>query len=134
MTTRRIVQSVMIAGFIIPFLIIFGCDDTTGPGADIVFPDVNVSYSQHVQPLFNQTCALSGCHDDATAQRGLSLTSYTNLTTHPGTVVPGDPDASILYLRITGQISPQMPLNRPPLNQNQQQGIRTWIEEGAENN
>jgi hypothetical protein len=93
-----------------------------------------VSYSQHVQPLFNQTCALSGCHNDASRAGNLTLTSYHNLTIRPNIVVPGDPNSSLLYLRITGQIGQQMPLNRSPLNSNQQQGIRIWIEEGAENN
>jgi len=133
-TTRRIVQVLMVTGFILPFIIIYGCDDTTGPVSDIVFPDVNVSYSEHVQPLFNQTCALSGCHNDASQAGGLSLTSYGNLTLRPNIVVPFAPEESLLYLRIEGQLGEQMPLNRPPLNRNQRDGIRTWIEEGADNN
>ena len=32
--------------------------------SDVVFPASNVLYGQHVQRLFNQACALSGCHDD----------------------------------------------------------------------
>ncbi len=134
MQARRIIQIIMVIGFVLPFLIVFGCEDSTGPGSDIVFPDTDVSYSQHVQPLFDQTCALSGCHNDATRAGDLSLTSYHNLTQRPNIVVPGDPNSSLLYLRITGQIGQQMPLNRPPLTQNQQEGIRTWIVEGADFN
>ncbi len=124
----------MITGFTLPFLIVFGCEDSVGPGSDIVFPEDNVSYSEHVQPLFNQTCTFSGCHNDASMASGLSLTSYLRLTQRPDLYVPGNPDASMLYLRISGQFGEQMPLNRQPLTPNQQQGIYTWIAEGAENN
>jgi len=127
-------RGLMISGLCVLFLFTFGCDDTVRP-ADIVFPDVNVSYSQHVQPLFDQTCAFSGCHNDATQAGNLSLTSYHNLTQRPDIVFPGNPESSLLYIRISSQqLGPQMPMNRPPLNRNQQQGIRTWINEGAENN
>ncbi len=89
-------------------------DDTTSPGTnsnDIIFPDSNVSYGQHVQPLFDRRCALSGCHDRGARMGDLSLESYSDATARPGVIVPGDPDASILV-----------------------QGIRQWILEGAQNN
>ncbi|MFN0157958.1 MAG: hypothetical protein ACKVRP_07790 [Bacteroidota bacterium] len=115
-----------------------GCkDDVTGDGgspSNIVFPLTDVSYSVHVQPLFNQTCALAGCHDDATPDRA-RLTSHTNvLFANPQIVVEGSPDQSILVLRIEGRLGQNMPLNRNPLNQNQINGIRAWIAEGARNN
>lgn len=131
---RTIVRCLIISGAALPFILIFGCDDPAGPVSDIVFPEENVSYSQHVQPLFNQTCTFSGCHNDASMASGLSLTSYIRLTERPDIVIPGDPDNSVLYLRISGQLGAQMPLNRQPLTLNQQQGIFTWIAEGAENN
>lgn len=115
-----------------------GCEDETyGPGPDsrdIVFPESNVSYAQHVQPLFDRTCAVSGCHDTATKQSNLSLQSYREATARPGIIVPGDPDGSVLVQRIEGKIQPRMPYNRPPLSDNQIRGIRQWILEGAQNN
>jgi len=115
---------------------LFGCskDDNPTSASTIVFPDANVSYSQHVQPLFNTTCALSGCHDDATRQSNLSLTSYQNATARPGIIVPGNADGSILVQRIDGRLQPQMPYQRQPLNSNQINGIKKWINEGAKNN
>ncbi len=119
----------------LPLLILFGCDDSTGPGGSTVeFPDVNVSYSQHVQTLFNQTCAVSMCHADQSMAGNLSLTSYFNATARPGIIISNDPQNSLLIQRVEGRISPQMPLNRPRLNQNQITGLRKWIEEGAQNN
>jgi len=116
------------------------CKDSTPTGPDespsnIVFPTTDVSYSAHVQPLFNQTCALSGCHDDGPRPNPLSLTSYDNLMFNSlQVVVRGEPDQSVLILRVEGRIAPRMPLSRNALNQNQINGLRTWIAEGALNN
>jgi hypothetical protein len=49
-------------------------------------------------------------------------------------VVRGEPDQSVLVFRIEGSLSPRMPLNLNALNQNQINGIRTWVAEGALNN
>ena len=117
------------------------CKDDTitgdnGSPSNVVFPsDTTVSYTQHVQPLFNQTCALSGCHDDGEHQSQLKLTNYGNtVTSLPGVVVPRQPDQSTLVLRIEGRVGQRMPLNRNPLNQNQITGIRLWVGAGAKNN
>ncbi len=117
--------------------LITSCNDENpaGAGSDIVFPSTNVSYAQHVQPLFNQTCALSGCHDDGPHQSQLRLTSHFQTTFGlPGIVVAGQPESSQLVYRIEGTVGDRMPLNGAPLNQNQINGIRTWIAEGAQDN
>ena len=120
-------------------LILSNCnDDVTGEGgspSDIVFPADSVSYGRHVQPLFNQTCALSGCHDGGQNQSPLKLTDYGSaVIAIPGIVVAGQPDQSTLVLRIEGRSGARMPLNRNPLNSNQITGIRKWVSEGARNN
>ena len=98
------------------------------------FPTGNVSYQTHVQPLFNQTCALAGCHDDGQNDR-VRLTSHGNVFfANPAVLVEGVPDQSLLVLRIEGRMGQRMPVNRNPLNQNQINGIRTWVAEGARNN
>ena len=102
----------------------------------VVFPANNVSYNAQVQVLFNQSCALSGCHDDGPHESALTLTSWgsTVVNAPPSTVVPGHPDASVLVLRIEGALGARMPPTVNPLNQNQINGIRTWIAEGAKQN
>lgn len=116
-----------------------GCKDENPVDGDspsnIVFPVANVSYGQHVQPLFNQACTFAGCHDGGQHQSMLTLTSYDNLM-FGGTlvVVRNKPDQSTLVLRIQGSVGARMPLNRNALNQNQINGIRAWIGEGALNN
>jgi hypothetical protein len=116
-----------------------GCKDENPVNGDspsnIVFPSSNVSYGVYVQPLFNQTCALTGCHGDGQQQSGLRLTSYDYLMFGGQLVViRRDPAASTLVMRIEGRVGERMPLYRNALNQNQINGIRAWIGEGALNN
>lgn len=111
-------------------------DNITGEGPfDIVFPDSNISYNGLIQPLFDRGCAISGgCHAGEDPAAGLGMESYLRLTDRVGIVVPGSPDESLLQLRIDGRLNPRMPLNRPPLTDNQIRGIGRWILEGAINN
>ena len=52
-------------------------------------------------------------------------------------VVAGDPDSSLAYLKVitdTPPVGARMPLSSPALSQAEQDLLRTWIEEGAEDN
>ncbi|MCB2205500.1 hypothetical protein KQI65_12200 [bacterium] len=111
-----------------------GCDDEgTRPGDEIVFPESNVSYSQHVQPFFNLRCANIGCHDASTRAGSLSLASYSETTENPAIVRPGNANGSLLMQRIDGRLP--HPIDVPIIiNDNQLEGIRTWINEGAKYN
>ncbi len=114
--------------------VILGCSDSaTTPSNDIVFPDKDVSYSSHVQPVFYLRCATSGCHDDQSRAGDISLTSYFNLTARPGIVIAGNSKASLLAQKIDGRLPHSNPI--PILiNSNQINGIKKWIDEGAKNN
>jgi len=129
--------AIMISIILIAMGSLFSCKDSiTGEGPfDIVFPDSNISYNNLIQPLFDRGCALpGGCHAGDQPAADLGLESYLRLTDRVGIVVPGSPDESLLQLRIDGRLLPRMPLNRPVLTDNQIQGIRKWILEGALNN
>ena len=118
-------------------LLAWSCKDTiTGNGpSSVVFPANNVSYNSEVQVLFNQACNYSGCHDDGTHQSPLKLTSWGETVTVGGVVIPGKPDQSILVVWIEGRVGTErMPPGSQALNQNQINGIRTWVAEGAKNN
>lgn len=122
-----------------------GCDNETAPPASS-----SVVYSKEIQPIFNKSCALAGCHlhqdlffkpyhGDTT----LKLNSYTDLqlgtSDGGGVVVPFWPVFSSLFQHINtsadkGPVaSPPMPLNRDPLPEKEINLIKTWIEEGAKN-
>lgn len=116
-------------------LSISSCDDQINIPSDEDIPDSNISYSQHIQPIFNVRCATAGCHDDQTKAAGLSLTTYQNTTASYVFVYPGNPDASLLVLSVEGRSTyPMPPPGRPPLTQKQIKAIRTWVKEGAKNN
>ncbi|NDH90530.1 MAG: hypothetical protein EBZ22_06560 [Flavobacteriia bacterium] len=69
--------------------------DTTGTGGRVCDPDT-VYFQQDVLPLIVSSCAMSGCHDAASAQDGVVLTSYTSIMT-TGDVKAGQPNNSELY-------------------------------------
>lgn len=121
-------------------VVLVACKDTSNPldgesPSNVVFPVSGVSYQYHVQPLFNQACTQAGCHDDGQHESALKLTSFGNtVLAVPGIVVSGQPDQSTLVFRIEGRVGQRMPPTINPLNQNQINGIRTWIAEGAKNN
>jgi hypothetical protein len=121
----------------------WSCKDAiTGGRSNVVFPDSGVSYGRQVEPLFLQSCAYSGCHGaDTFEANGFSLDSYANATYKPGIIIPCrrnqacNPENSILVQSIEGINGLQrMPTQGTPLNQNQINGIKTWIREGAQNN
>lgn len=120
-------------------LICQSCEDDANPlgVSDVVFPDSAVSFSTHVERLFHQSCASSLCHGggDPASQLSLEAPAYRALIDHKPTLVhPGDGENSLLYLRVAGQVGDRMPLRMTPLNDNQIQGIKRWIDEGAVNN
>lgn len=99
--------------------------------------------------IFNNNCALSGCHDSQSQAGGMLLeigaayTQIVGVTPSNGAaqglgwdrITPGDPEMSFLYHKITGDLGvglgSRMPLARPPLAANLIEIIRLWIEAGA---
>jgi hypothetical protein len=117
-------------------LLLLSCkDESTGvDDSSIVFPAANVSFGRHVEPLFQLRCAVLGCHAGSSPAAGLNLQtpSYSSLMNHrPRLVIAGASNNSLLILRLEGRIQPLMPLRGNPLNQNQLNGIKKWIDEGA---
>jgi len=115
------------------------CDDTLNESNidDVIIPDKNVSYNEYIQPVLTIKCSTSGCHNDESMAGGYSVTSWSNVVT-PGIVNPGNVETSILVWRIEGigvEIMPPIGnLLSKPLTENQVEGIKTWIEEGAKSN
>jgi len=127
--------------FISAGLVIYtGCDSTTVESIDSkTIPSSNVSYLNHIQPVFNIKCAVEGCHDVENRAGGLALTTWSATTDDQTIVFPGDPTTSRLVWVIDanyGSTTPMPPINSgiPTLTDNQIEGIKTWIKEGAKNN
>ena len=120
------------------FIIIFtqACDDTLNQIDDSFIPEENVSYSSHIQPVFEAKCNTSDCHNNADRAGGLAFTSWAETTANPLVVFPFEPNNSSLIWAIENQSGAQQmpPLGSVPLTENQRRGVRTWIAEGAQNN
>jgi hypothetical protein len=109
----------------------------------IVLPESNLNYTDHLSYLFQVRCGSeNGCHSHLNTggppARGLDITDYDDLINHiiddsTNLIIPGQGEQSFLYKILLGPVSgrPQMPKDRPPLNSNNTNGIRGWIDEGA---
>lgn len=115
-------------------LVLACCDDgLISDPSEVIFPDSNVSYRDHVQPFFNVTCNFSGCHNEQSRAGNLALTSHFDATLRPGMVLPGKPDQSVLVQIIQGKL-PHPASFQARVNDNHKQGIATWVAEGAKSN
>jgi YVTN family beta-propeller protein len=96
-----------------------------------------IKYTKHVQALFNDKCATSGCHSSATKSAGLSLSSW-NGAVHGSlageVLVPFRADKSLLTYLFDGT-----PLRRNhrtienALTTAEINFLKRWINEGARN-
>jgi hypothetical protein len=104
--------------------------------------DSTISFAITVHPLLLSNCGTSGCHIGANPQHEFSVATYETITevTHHGRhVVPGFADSSALYIAVTPRytelgIAGRMPFGRTPLSVADQNKIRDWINQGAEDN
>jgi hypothetical protein len=107
------------------------------------------TFDRIAQQLFATTCAVSGCHDSETHEHDLILhpggaysqlvnvTPVTPAAAGDGLkrVLPGDPDMSLLYRKVTGDLpsgyGAQMPFGGAPVSNAMVDIIRLWILDGA---
>lgn len=93
-----------------------------------------ISYNEDIRPIFNAKCL--SCHGGVKKSGGFSLLfpeeAYDTTDSGKYGILPGRPDQSELYVRITSE-DPElrMPLEHPPLNKEEIATIKKWIEQGA---
>lgn len=117
-------------------IVLVSCVDTPIQNPDsIVFPDSNVSFQYHVLPVLKNNCGLSYCHGEVSPQGNVAIYDYYSLTTSVSgaLIIPLNPDGSLLVQIIEYKI-PHNPKYQWKFTDNQKNGIRTWILEGAKNN
>ena len=104
---------------------------------DVIFPDAvvdpdgppqAVSFNAELKPLFNSSCALTGCHVSGAHHPYMSSdVSYLQIVNggYVNTVIPKQ---SIIYDKINGEMKEYIPsaVNR--------QKVYDWIRNGAPNN
>jgi hypothetical protein len=104
---------------------------------DIVFPEKDVSYRNHVKPYLAYNCSFYGCHGMSSG--ATPAYDYVTLAVQAtGWVIPGNPNSSLLIQVLENPFS-QHPVTNPPtyiknLDSAQVAGVRRWVQEGALNN
>lgn len=125
--------------FVIFLLLYMGCgDDIVNSNRNVIFPDSNVSYQNHVQPFLNIKCSYKYCHSSEDKADERDMSNYFGLweTSNAGLVIAGEPESSRLV-----QILRANPMHRGNIefpagyfSDNHINGIVTWIKEGAKFN
>lgn len=102
------------------------------PAAEKKADSAPVSYFKDVRPILQRQC--QGCHQPATKQADLILTTYEGFLAggaNGKAIVPGQPEKSLVIAKLTGGVKPQMPFGGDPLPAEQIDLFRRWIAEGA---
>lgn len=85
-----------------------------------------ICFTEQVLPIFQNSCATSGCHDATTAEKGYVFTDYAGIMK---AITPGNAAKSKAYRAITGASELMPPDNPLPIDKRTL--IRLWIEQGA---
>ncbi|RME20983.1 MAG: hypothetical protein D6800_12600, partial [Candidatus Zixiibacteriota bacterium] len=101
-----------------------------------------VSFATDIQPILQSRCAVSFCHGSGFTSGGMTMggATYNEIISasgfHGPIVVGGDASQSNLYLKTTSTppFGARMPFGGPFLTTEQQNLIRDWINEGAQDN
>ncbi|WP_111979567.1 PSD1 and planctomycete cytochrome C domain-containing protein [Algibacillus agarilyticus] len=110
--------------------LLIGCTEPKSESSD-----KKISFNNDIRPILNKSC--TGCHGGVGKQSNVSFIYREEALGrgHSGrlTIVPGDPDASELIVRVeSNDPNIRMPYKAPALSQHEIQLLRTWIEQGAE--
>ena len=101
--------------------------------------DIQIRFGRDIRPLLSDRCFLCHGPDRAMQKAGLRLDSFDEATADrdgEAAIVPGDPNASLLYQRIISTNSrkrmPPAKSGKHQLEPEEIERIRLWIESGAE--
>ena len=97
-----------------------------------------IYFTNQILPIYVSSCAISSCHDAASAQEGVVLTNYETISRK---IRSGDPNDSEYYTVLLGggesdELMPRDPVTGRgySLPQEDLDLIRDWILQGAKNN
>ncbi len=99
-------------------------------------PPAQISYQQHIQPIFNTYCINAGCHSGASPGGNLNLepsASYAQLMkSGSGYINTSQPNFSLLYSQMNSSSNPMPKTGK--LDDCTIGLILEWIQQGAKNN
>jgi hypothetical protein len=118
--SRRIFKFLFPATFFI-FLVISCAKD---PISTVDCTGVTPTYTSEIRPILNASCATSGCHDAATQESNINLSSY------------GPASSESHNNRFLGTIQHQggynpMPQNSGKLSQDKIDMLTCWVQNGS---
>lgn len=91
-----------------------------------------VSFNSELIPMFNGSCNMSGCHNSGGKSPDLSPASAYVSLINGGYVNTENPEASELYLWMTGKKGTPMPVSG--INKDYNSLVLAWMKQGAQNN
>jgi len=106
--------------FVLPSLFVFAFAETL---------TASPNFERDVAPILEQTCLF--CHNEHETKGDLDLSTRAAAFSFEGSIVPGDPEASLLLEVVSGP-EPDMPKRADPLTAAQVETLREWIAAGAE--
>jgi len=115
---------ILIGSILILFALIQGCK--TEP-----FPAGEICYDTEIAPIIIANCAYTGCHDAATKEEGVDLSSFSSII-KTGGIKSGNAKKSEFYQVLNESGDEQMPPDQK-LSEADIGLIYNWIEQGAEN-
>jgi hypothetical protein len=83
-----------------------------------------ISFSATIEPLINQSCATSGCHN-STGSGGYNFSGYTSIFNNREIILK--------TIRHEDGVT-AMPIGAPKLSDTQINAVACWIQQGAPNN
>jgi hypothetical protein len=134
-------KKVLIFGFI---LALSSCAENTSSNEDSKIDDGGLEtpsvYVRDIQPIFNASCATSGCHASSSATSGIKMSSYSEVMASVGNVlgklvVTNDASNSSIVKVIEGTTNSvaRMPFGGSALSSADITKIKDWINDGAKN-
>jgi len=128
-------KKIIIVTFSLCVLLIAGCrKDITFILKDQPVPITDtVSFSKDLVPIFSKNCAISGCHvTGGHAPNLMAENAYNSLMSKYVDIKT--PENSILFERLTGKLSPSMPMGSTNNPSNINSLVLAWIQQGVKNN
>jgi uncharacterized membrane protein len=87
-----------------------------------------VCYQKDIEPIFQNSCGTTGCHDSQRGRGGYSFSDYTSIMK---AITPFNANKSKAYQAITGKAFVQLMPPAGALTENERILIRVWIDQGA---
>ncbi|MDG1359167.1 MAG: PSD1 and planctomycete cytochrome C domain-containing protein [Phycisphaerales bacterium] len=136
------IHAVVVASILAPPLLLgFASEDAPSPASPINASgqDDALRYGRDIRPILSDRCFLCHGPDAATQMADLRLDSFADATRELdglAAIVPGDPEASLLFERITTDdphdVMPPPKSGKRAISDDEIDLIRRWIEQGAE--